>query len=116
MMTTAMSVITHSDIWYITLFVMHFAAAMWAAQLFPSAPCGMQKIAIGLAAGAFAILAVANVLAIADIYGFWYVKRLGYDVLEVGVGIYIFRLWYDKKLGKLHERNYSGDRRISGAH
>ena len=83
--------------WDVTMMFIHLAAFCCVLSLHRSAPCWLQKIAVGLLSVAmvfYTAMAVAVLVAPDDRHLYWVLKRIASAMEHIGVLIYVFRLAY----------------------
>lgn len=92
---------------HLSMMLVYLVVCCGAIVLLSKAPCPAQFLALVLIATGFLAMGIARGMAAADMIGLveldgsWrYIARPAREVMQIGVMLYIARLWYNEKVGK----------------
>ena len=89
------------DLWPYSILLVHSMCLIGLVLVVRAAPCPLQALAIGIMLCAFLVYVSSDIAWI--FYGWrnWRVKEVGDNILQIGVTIYIFRLFADEQMKKV---------------
>ena len=88
--------------WLVTLLATHLLAFAGVIFLYRGAPCWMQKVAMGLLIGAYAVFCLAYIAALSRVENWHHILLLAFALEHIAVMVYVFRVWWQGSHGNPH--------------